>query len=215
MAWQFVATAIICYLFGSLSTSITIARLVKGIDIREYGSGNAGATNTLRTLGRKWAVIVLLLDVLKGVLPVVVAHALSDDARIHVVAALGTIAGHDFPVYFGFRGGRGVGTSLGATAAMMPPLALVMPLIGALIFIPFRYVSLMSILGTVVTGVIILILAGADRVPNAYGVYAVIAAGLIVVLHRHNIARLLAGTEPKFGQGGGRRSGPGMMGGRP
>ena len=201
----FIAFAIGGYLLGSIPTGLLLGRLVKGVDIRDYGSGKTGVTNTLRTLGPTAAAIVFVGDVLKGVIPVLLAKYVSDDARLQVVGALGAILGHDFPVYAGFRGGRGVATSFGATAAMMPLLAPFLPFIGGVILIPFRYVSLMSVLGAVVTALIVVALAATDRVPDSYGVYAVIAATLIVVLHRENIMRLRAGTEPKIGQGGQRR----------
>jgi glycerol-3-phosphate acyltransferase PlsY len=202
---QLIAFAVGSYLFGSLFASLILGRLLKGIDIRNYGSGNAGSTNTLRTLGVKAAVAVFILDMLKGVIPVLLAKAVSDDPRLEVVAALAAIVGHDFPIYFGFRGGRGVATSMGATIAMMPLLGPFLPILGGVILIPTRYVSLMSVLGSVVTAMIIIALAATNRVPDAYAVYAVIAAALIVWLHRGNIGRLRAGTEPKIGQEGGLR----------
>jgi acyl phosphate:glycerol-3-phosphate acyltransferase len=199
---QVIAFAVGSYLFGSISWSILLGRQLKDVDIREHGSGSAGATNTLRTLGLKMAIVVFILDCMKGLLPVLLAKLVSDDARLQVVAAIAAILGHDWPVFYNFRGGRGVATSVGATAGMMPLLALVMPLVGGVILIPTRYVSLMSVLGTVVTAVIIIALAATNRVPDAYAVYAVVAAGLILWQHRPNISRLLAGTEPKLGERG-------------
>lgn len=204
---QAIAFAAGSYLLGSVSFSLLLGRLTRGIDIRDYGSGNAGSTNTLRTLGAKAAIAVFILDMLKGAIPVLLAKYISDDARLQVVAALAAILGHDFPIFFGFRGGRGVATSMGATIAMMPLLGPFLPFIGGVILIPTRYVSLMSVLGTVVTALIIIALAATNRVPDAYAVYAVIAATLIVWLHRGNLARLRSGTEPKLGQGGGPRKG--------
>lgn len=202
---QFIAFAVGSYLFGSISASLILGRVLKGIDIRNYGSGSTGSTNTLRTLGVKAAAAVFILDMLKGVIPVLLAKAVSDDPRLEVVAALAAILGHDFPIYYGFRGGRGVATSMGATIAMMPLLGPFLPILAGVILIPTRYVSLMSILGTVVTAMIIVALAATNRVPDAYVVYAVIAAALIVWQHRGNIARLRSGTEPKLGKGGGLR----------
>jgi glycerol-3-phosphate acyltransferase PlsY len=199
---QVIAFAIGSYLLGSISWSILLGRWLNGIDVREHGSGSAGATNTLRTLGLKMAIVVFILDCMKGLLPVLLAKLVSDDARLQVVAALAAIIGHDWPVFYNFRGGRGVATSVGATAGMMPLLALVMPLVGGVILIPTRYVSLMSVLGTVVTALIIIALAATNRVPDAYAVYAVVAAALILWQHRPNISRLLAGTEPKLGERG-------------
>ena len=213
MLAQFLAFAVGGYLLGSIPVGVLLGKLLRGIDVRDYGSGSMGTTNTLRTLGKGPAVAALILDALKGVIPVLLARYVSDDARLQVVGALAAIIGHDFPVYIGFRGGRGVATSLGATTAMMPLLGPFIPLVGGLILIPTRYVSLMSLLGTIVTAIIIFALAATDRVPNAYAGYAVIAATLIVVLHRGNISRLLAGTEPKIGQGGSRRAKPERLSG--
>lgn len=196
-----IAFAVVSYLFGSVNISVVLGKLLRGIDIRDYGSGNAGTTNVLRTMGVKAGIVVFLLDLLKGVLPVLVAKVVSDDARLQVVAALATIAGHDFPVYYSFRGGKGVATSMGATIAMIPLLGPLMPFIGGIILIPTRYVSLMSLLGTVVTAIIILALAMTNRVPDSYAVYAAIAAALIIWQHRANITRLRAGTEPKLSAG--------------
>jgi glycerol-3-phosphate acyltransferase PlsY len=193
------------YLLGSLPTGLLVGRILKGVDIREYGSGKTGVTNTLRTLGWGPAAVVLVCDVLKGVVPVLLAQQITDGAWAPVAAALGAIAGHDWPLYAGFRGGRGVATSFGATAALLPALTPVMLLIGALILLPWRYVSLMSVLGTAITAVILLALVVIGWAPVPYAAFALVAGPLIVVLHRDNIRRLLAGTEPKIGQGGGRR----------
>jgi glycerol-3-phosphate acyltransferase PlsY len=214
-ASEVIAFAVLSYLFGSISWSILLARVVKGVDIRTTGSGNAGTTNTLRLLGVKAAVAVFVLDLLKGMLPVLVAKLVSEDARLQVVAGLAAIAGHDWPIYHGLRGGRGVATSMGATIGMMPLLGPLMPFIGGVILIPTRYVSLMSILGSVVTMLIVLALAATNRVPDAYAVFAVIAAALIVWQHRGNITRLRSGTEPKLGERNGQSARAEGMGGRP
>lgn len=207
MNGQFVVFAIVWYLIGSIPFGLLAGRLLRGVDIREYGSGSTGTTNTLRTLGKGPAIAVLLLDILKGVAPVLIAKMISDDARLQVVGALAAIIGHDFPVYAGFRGGRGVASSFGATLAMMPLLGIFLPFLGGLILFPFRYVSLMSVLATSIAAVLIIALAWTERVPDPYAAYAVAAAALILYLHRGNITRLLAGTEPKLGQGGQKRSG--------
>ncbi len=188
MIGMFAAFVIGGYLLGAIPTGLVVGRVLKGVDIREYGSGKTGTTNTLRTLGLGPAIVVLLVDMLKGVLPVLVAKLVTGDPRVEVAGALAAIIGHDWPAYAGFRGGRGVATSFGATVAMMPPLGLVL-----------------SILGAAITAVIVVLLAATGRVPVAYAVFGVAAATLIVALHRSNIARLLAGTEPKLGQGGERR----------
>jgi glycerol-3-phosphate acyltransferase PlsY len=146
---------------------------------------------------------------------VLIAKLVSEDARLQVVAGLAAIAGHDWPIYHGLRGGRGVATSMGATVGMMPLLGPLMPFIGGVILIPTRYVSLMSILGSVVTMLIVIALAATNRVPDAYAVFAVIAATLIVWQHRGNITRLRSGTEPRLGERSGHSARPQGMRGRP
>jgi len=211
---QVIAFAVAGYLFGSINFSVLLGKLLRGIDIRDYGSGNAGTTNVLRTMGVKAGIAVLLLDVLKGALPVLIAKLVSDDARLQVVGGLAAVIGHDFPVYYGFRGGKGVATSIGATIAMMPLIGPFLPFIAGVILIPTRYVSLMSVLGTVVTAIIIVALAVTDRVPDSYAYFAVVAAALIVWQHRDNITRLRSGTEPKLGQRGSVRPGAQRLRGR-
>lgn len=208
MNWNVIAFIVGGYLFGAIPTGLLVGRLLKGVDIREFGSGKIGMTNTLRTLGPRAAALVFAGDVLKGALPVLVAKAVTGDASVEVAVALAAIVGHDWPVYAGFRGGRGVSTSFGATAAMMPLLAPVMLLLAGLILLPFRYVSLASMAATVISALLVFALAATDRVPGPYVVYAIGAATLIVVLHRDNIRRLLAGVEPKLGQGGSKRAAP-------
>lgn len=214
MNLSFVVLALGGYLLGSIPFGLLVSRLLRGVDVREYGSGKIGTTNILRTLGPGPALAVLTLDILKGVIPVLVARMVSDDARLQVVAALAAIAGHDWPVYAGFRGGRGVATTFGATVAMMPPLGLILPLIAAGILYPFRIVSLMSIMAAVIGAGIVIVLAVVNRVPDSYAVFAVIVALLIAALHRDNIARLVARTEPRLGQGGQRRAPPRPVGSR-
>jgi len=202
---QAIAFAVCSYLLGSVSFGLVLGKLLRGIDIRDYGSGSAGATNTGRTLGLKAFIAVFVLDLLKGLIPVVIAKVVADDARLEVIAGLAAIIGHDFPIFHGFRGGRGIATSIGATIGMMPLVGLLIPFLAGVILVPFRYVSLMSVLGGVVTALIIVALAVTNRVPDSYAIFAVIAAALIVWQHRDNITRLRAGTEPKLGQGGGIR----------
>ena len=194
-----IGLALFGYLLGSIPVGLLVGRLKGGIDIRNYGSGKTGMTNTLRTLGKGPAIVVLVGDVLKGLLPVLLARYFTDDARVHVVAALLAIIGHDFPVYAGFRGGRGVATTLGATLGLMPPLGLLIPAVGSVILYRTRYVSLVSVSGGVVGVVVPPLLVLAGRIPAAYAVFGVIAGALIIVLHHDNIRRLLAGAEPRIG----------------
>lgn len=205
MNWTLAAFAIGAYLLGSIPTGLIAGKLLRGVDIREYGSGKTGTTNTLRTLGRGPALAVLIADLLKGALPVLLARLATDDAWVHAAAGLAAIIGHDWPVFAGFRGGRGVATTFGALLALMPLLALPLIALGGVIVYRSRIVSLMSILGAATGGVAVILLAVAERVPVAYAAFGVVAALLILALHRDNIARLRAGVEPRIGQGGERR----------
>ncbi|MHB8574151.1 MAG: glycerol-3-phosphate 1-O-acyltransferase PlsY [Dehalococcoidia bacterium] len=215
MIWQYVAVAVVAYLLGAIPSGLWVGRLVKGIDIREYGSGKTGFTNSVRTLGIGPSIIVFVLDAVKGAVPVLLARIFFDGAAIQAVAGFAAMTGHIWPAYVGFRGGRGVLVAFAATTAMMPLLGPLMIVIGLAIALPFRYISLMSVVGSGVMAGIIVAVSLAGRVPLAYGVWGVAAATMIVVLHRDNIQRLRAGTEPKFGQGNRRRPGTGPANSRP
>jgi glycerol-3-phosphate acyltransferase PlsY len=134
-----------------------------------------------------------------------VARIFFDGAAIMAVAGIAAMVGHIWPLFAGFRGGRGVLVAFAATTAMMPLLGPLMIVIGLAIALPFGYMSLMSVVGSGVMAGIIVALALAQRVPPAFAVFGVVAATMIVVLHRDNIQRLREGTEPKIGQGGHRR----------
>ena len=208
MWWAFPAFAALGYLLGSIPSGLIVGRLARGIDVREHGSGKTGFTNVLRTVGLRWGVLVLAADLVKGVLPVLVARLVSDDPYVQTVAGLAAIAGHDWPVYVGFRGGRGVATSYGVALAMNPIAALVLLPAAAGLVAVTRIMSTMSVGLAPLLAALFVVLAVMGIHPWAYAVYAIIAAALLLVLHRENLRRLLAGTEPKLGQGGERREGP-------
>jgi glycerol-3-phosphate acyltransferase PlsY len=205
MWWAFVASAAIGYLLGSIPTGLLVGRFARGIDIREYGSGKTGFTNVVRTAGVCWAAVALLGDLAKGVVPVVIARVLSDEPYVQTVAGLAAVAGHDWPVYAGFRGGRGVATSFAGALAMNPIAAAAMIPVGVGLVAVTRIMSVMSVGMAPVLAVVFVVLAAAGIHPWAYAVYTIVAAALVVVLHRENLKRLLAGTEPKLGRGGQRR----------
>lgn len=204
----YLCVIVLGYLCGSIPSGLWVGKLLRGIDIREYGSGKTGFTNTVRTLGYGPAVLVFVLDVCKGALPVLVARLWLGDALPQALAGLAAMCGHVWPVFAGFRGGRAVLVAFAATTVMMPLLGPLMIAIGLLIALPFGYISLASVVGSGVMAGIIAALALLHRVPLAFGGWGVTAATMIVVLHRDNIDRLRKGTEPKFGHGGHRRSNP-------
>lgn len=203
------------YFIGSIPFGLIAGRLVRGIDIREHGSGNIGATNVGRVLGAKWGVLVLVLDLLKGLLPVaVLAPAMAThlgDAASHwqVGAGVATIAGHMFPCWLGFRGGKGVATALGVALCLAPEGTLVAVVIFATAFGIWRIVSLASILAAIGFAIrqMTLLLPAPFAAPFlARGTWSSLAfsllvPALIILRHRSNISRLLRGEEPKFRAG--------------
>jgi glycerol-3-phosphate acyltransferase PlsY len=205
MWWAFVACAAIGYLLGSVPTGLIVGRLARGIDIRRYGSGRTGFTNVLRTVSARWGIVALIGDLAKGALPVVIARFVSDEAYVQVVAGLAAAIGHDWPLFAGFQGGRGVATSFGAALAMSPiPAAALVPFGIGLVAVT-RMMSVMSVGMAPVLAAVFIALATTGFHPWAYAVYAIIAAVMVLALHRDNIERILAGTEPKIGRGGERR----------
>jgi glycerol-3-phosphate acyltransferase PlsY len=211
MWWAFLASGAIGYLLGSFPSGLIAGRLVRGVDIRGYGSGKTGFTNVLRTAGLRAGAFVLVADVVKGVVPVVIARVLSDEPYVMTVAGLAAVAGHDWPVYAGFRGGRGVATSFGGLLAMNPIVAACLVPVGVALVGITRIMSVMSVGMAPVGAVVFVALAIAGVHPWAYAVYAVVAAALLVILHRENVRRLLAGTEPRLGRGGERRTAVGPI----
>lgn len=209
MWWFYPLAAAGGYLVGSIPFGLLAGWITRGVDIRDYGSGKTGFTNALRTLGLAPSLLVFAGDLLKGAVPVLLAGVFTHSAGLQVVTALAAVVGHDWPVYAGFKGGRGVATSLGATAAMMPPVAVFLLLIAAATMYIYRYVSLTSMVATPAAAVLVWVLIALGREPAAYGIWGTAATILILVLHRENIQRLRNGSEPKVGQGGHRRTRPG------
>lgn len=190
------------YFVGSISFSLLIVRLLSRIDLRTVGSGNAGATNVLRASGRWPALLALALDVAKGVAPVRIAQAMGATAEIAAGAGLAAVLGHVFPVWFGFRGGKGVATGFGVFVALFPlaaalALGLFVGIVGAT-----RIVSLGSIVAAVALPLLALGLARggwAPAIPTGVALIATAAVAIVLARHRSNFARLLAGTERRLG----------------
>lgn len=191
------------YLCGSIPVGVVVARLTGGVDPRTVGSGRTGGTNALRALGRKRAAVVVVGDVMKGVLPVLVARWIHGGAVAEALAAAAAVTGAIWSVFVGFRGGRGVGTGVGTLLVIQPWLILVAaPVFVAAILIT-RYVSLGSLLGSASIAVAMLVLWAIANGPIsfAYPLYALAGAALIWLAHADNIERLLHGTERKFDLG--------------
>lgn len=186
---------VISYLAGSISFSIVIAKLFKGIDIRNHGSGNAGATNTLRVLGIGPAILVLALDLLKGMGSVALARIVSDQDWLPVVCGLAAIIGHNWPIWFKFKGGKGIATAIGVLSVLVFIPALIAGIIAILSIVFTRYVSLGSLIFTFLTPIFVLFLQ--FNWANLIG--TVIICIFAFIRHRSNIVKLWNGTENKLG----------------
>ena len=204
MIFSLLAT-LIAYLVGSLSFAVIVSRAMGLSDPRTYGSGNPGATNVLRSGSKPAAIVTLLLDAAKGWLPVVLvkwfgpAWDLSEGTQ--ALAGLAAFLGHLYPVFFAFKGGKGVATAVGVLLAFQPLLALATLLTFAIIVFFTRYVSLASMVAAVFAPAYYLIGDGVAWTASGAKTLALIAMGLLLIWrHRENIQRLLAGTESKLGQ---------------
>ncbi len=187
---------LIAYLLGSISTSIIASKLMIGDDIRNHGSGNAGATNALRTLGKKGAIIVVLGDVLKTVIAILIAKLiLKNNPSAIYIAGIGAVLGHNFPLYFRFKGGKGIVVSTTVMLFADPLIGIIVMIFALTIMAVTRYVSLGSILGAVLFAILSLIFKTAT--PD-FVVFALMLALLAIYMHKGNIARLLSGTENKL-----------------
>ena len=196
--------AILGYLLGAIPFGLIIGRLTKGIDLREYGSHRTGATNALRTLGTPAAAAVFLLDVAKGVVAVLLARLLfAGDPLVEwaaAVAGVAAIVGHNWSLFIGFTGGRGVATSAGALGAMSFWTLLIVAPIVVLVIWRSRYVSLGSVTGALAAPVATAVLAATGAATVQAIAYALASGLLVTVAHADNIGRLRAGTERRIGQ---------------
>jgi glycerol-3-phosphate acyltransferase PlsY len=185
----------VAYLVGSIPTGLLLAKAFGGVDIRESGSGNIGATNVYRTLGRKVGLLTLVGDCLKGVVPVVVAaHVLEFTALWVAIVGLAAFLGHVYTVFLGFKGGKGVATALGVFLAVSYPSVLIALAVFVLVLLKWKYVSLASITAAAVMPSLVALIDGR---PETVAMSVVIAA-MVIYRHKENIKRLKAGTENKF-----------------
>jgi acyl phosphate:glycerol-3-phosphate acyltransferase len=210
--------AVTAYFLGAIPFGLLISR-TRGMDIRQHGSGNIGATNVWRVLGKKWGLLTFFCDAAKGWLAVWVGlrlaaanpGVLGDPSLAGIVAALGCIVGHSFPVWLGFKGGKGVATSLGVLVGMMPLASAIVLGVWTVVFLLWRYVSLASIAAALaLPAVVVALLSGGQLSGQGNLYFACVAGALVVRRHRENITRLLQGTENRFG-----RSKPSQASGSP
>ncbi len=199
---QEILLVIVSYLIGSIPTAVWVSRYFFDIDIRDYGSGNAGATNTYRVLGPKWGTAVMIVDVLKGLIGtslfVLLPQYFDDEwTRTNFMIGLGlsAVIGHIFPIWAGFRGGKGVATLFGMILAIQPLVAVCCVGVFLLVLYLTRFVSLSSILSGVAFAVFILFIFN-DEV-TLYRIFSVAVALLVILTHQKNINRILNGTESK------------------
>ncbi len=193
---------IIAYLIGSIPTAVWVSRFFFNIDIRDYGSGNSGATNTYRVLGARWGTFVMIVDMIKAIVAVKLAFFLpysfeSDIYMVNMQLGLGlaAVVGHIFPIWAEFRGGKGVATLFGMVLGIQPNVALCCVGVFILVLFLTRWVSLSSILASIAFPVFILVIFNEPE--KLYRVFAITVALLVLLTHQKNIGRLIRGRESK------------------
>lgn len=194
---HFLLGFVLGHVCGSVPSGLWLVQAFHGIDIRNYGSKNVGTTNVFRTVGPKTAVLVLIADAFKGILAVGIMSYVFHNPLLDVVTALGALLGHNYSLFLGFKGGKGVATALGLLIFMMPKVAVASFGIWLVCVLLTRYVSLGSIMAAIFTPP----LAWYLGYPSAYVIFSVVAAFFVVLRHKENIHRLLTGTESKIKPG--------------
>jgi glycerol-3-phosphate acyltransferase PlsY len=195
MTWLYLLP-LLAYLLGSVSSAVVIARLMGLRDPRDVGSGNPGATNILRYGGKAAAILTLAGDILKGVIAVLIARALTTDDVVIVLSGFAAFLGHLFPVFFGFRGGKGVATALGVWFALSPWVGLLLLVTWVVMAALFRYSSLSALTASVAAPLYVAWLS--PGLP--YLATMIVMSAILIFRHRSNIRNLLAGTETKIGR---------------
>jgi acyl phosphate:glycerol-3-phosphate acyltransferase len=194
---------VLAYLIGSLSTAVIVSKFVYGIDIREYGSGNAGATNTFRTLGQKAGIIVLVSDILKAVIATQLAHFHTaflphSESFVNFQVGLGiaAVVGHIFPIWANFKGGKGIASLFGMILSIQPSVAGLLVVVFVAMLVITQYVSLSSISASIAFPVIILFIFKEPEL--MWRLFAIVAALVVILTHHKNIGRLVSGSESKM-----------------
>ena len=203
----YIIVAVIAYLLGSISFSEIISKKMARFDVRQKGSGNAGTTNVLRTVGKKAAIITLICDILKGVIAILVAFLVGkwfsglDNALLIQLAGIFVILGHTFPVFFKFKGGKGIATALGVLLMTNWQIGLICLVFALILMALTRMVSVGSIAAAILFPVLVMFIGENYIVPAnnwSYLVYSIIIALLVIFNHRTNIKRIFSGTENKL-----------------
>lgn len=200
----YICIGIIAYLIGSVNFSVIISKRVAGFDVREKGSGNAGTTNMLRSVGKGAAAITLICDILKGVVAIGIAMLLGgiipnvDKALLVQIAGIFVIIGHTFPVFFKFKGGKGIATSLGILLMINWQIGLICLVFALVLMALTRMVSLGSVAAAILYPVLTLFITEHYLVPGSYLIFSIIVAVIVLFNHRSNIKRILTGTENKI-----------------
>ena len=200
----YIIVTIIAYLIGSISFSVIISKKIAGFDVREKGSGNAGSTNVLRTVGKKAAALTLLGDCLKGVVAILIALLAgkivkeTDSSLLIQLAGIAVVIGHTFPIFFKFKGGKGVATSLGVLLMINWQIGLICLVFALILMVLTKFVSLGSVSAAILFPVLTLFINENYIVPGNYIIFGIILAVIVVFNHRTNVKRLLTGTENKI-----------------
>lgn len=205
----YIVMAILAYAIGSVNFSVIISKKMAGFDVREKGSGNAGSTNVLRTVGKKAAAITLVCDILKGVVSVLIALLVgkiagdsANSAIVVEIAALAVVIGHTFPIFFGFRGGKGVATSLGVILIVNWKIGLICLVFALALMALTRMVSLGSISAAVLFAVLTIFIRdsyiGGINFDFSFIIFGILLAALVIFNHRSNLKRIINGTENKL-----------------
>ena len=200
----YIIVGIIAYCLGSISFSVIISKKMAGFDVRKKGSKNAGSTNVLRTVGKKAALITLICDILKGVVAILIAvlfgniFNVNDKVLLIQIAGILVIVGHTFPIFFGFKGGKGVATAIGVLLVINWQIALICIVFALVLIILTKTVSMGSIAAAILFPVLTLFITNHYIVTGNYIIFAIIIALIIVYNHRSNISRILKGEENKL-----------------
>ncbi len=202
---SYIIMAVIAYAIGSISFSVIFSKKFGGFDVRQKGSGNAGSTNVLRTVGKKAAVLTLICDILKGVVAILIAILIGnivkdvDKALLVQIASVFVVVGHTFPIFFAFKGGKGVATSLGVLLLINWQIGLICLVFALLIMLLTRMVSAGSVLAAILFPVLTLFIGKEHFIVSGnYLIFSIIMALIVMFNHRSNIKRILNGTENKI-----------------